>query len=49
MMLESPYWIVMLVMAVRADQSLVCGHLSGGHSDDKGRSARRGKESDTMA
>ena len=30
----------MVVMAVRADQSLVYGLLSGGHSDDKGRSAR---------
>ena len=28
----------MVVMAVRADQSLVYGLLSGGHSDDKGRS-----------
>lgn len=49
---EFCYWVVsvvwcileiMVVMAVRADQSLVCGNLSGGHSDDKGRRARRGK------
>ena len=37
------YWRVMVVMAVRAEQSLVCRHLSGGESDDKGRSARAAK------
>ena len=36
-------------MAVRADQSLVYGRRSGGHSDDKGRSARRGKTGDPVA
>ena len=39
----------MVVMAVRADQSLVYGLLSGGHSDDKGRHARSGKEGGALA
>ena len=52
---EFCYWVVsavwhilevVVVMAVRADQSLVCGHRSGGHSDDKGRSARCSKACD---
>ena len=52
------YWIVlgvwcifgvMVVMAVRADQFLVCGVLSGGHSDDKGRRARCGEAGDSVA
>ena len=34
-----------VAMAVRAGQSLVYRNLSGGRSDDKGRGARSGKES----
>ena len=43
------YWMVMVVMAVRADQFLGYGLLSGGHSDDKGRSARCSKAGDRLA
>ena len=35
--------MVEVVMAVRADQFLVCGFLSGGHSHDKGRGAAAAK------
>jgi hypothetical protein len=36
-------------MAVRAGQSFVYRILRGGYSDDKGRGARSGKESDSVA
>jgi hypothetical protein len=38
-----------VTMAERTGKFLVYGHLSGGHSDDKGRSARCGEKSNTMA
>jgi len=38
-----------VAMAVRTGQSLVFDFLTGGYSDDKGRSARSGQEIDGFA